>query len=117
MIFVALLSTAVFADGGFYGEVTYKDCDAVIDDKVWIEPLGGAGEPVWYGIDHLHQTHTYNTGLDTFPPGSYKLWVTFGATSECVTGDIRIITHGSTNQQVDLKAYGDTGHPDGGGGE
>lgn len=112
---IVFFSSPVLADGGFYGEVTYRDCDVTLGDRVWITPLAG-GDPSYYYIEHLHEPPTYTTGQDTFPPGTYKLTVGFGPGSECVLSEIEKVVHGSSTQRVDLNAFGDTGQPDGGGG-
>ncbi len=108
---LALFSAAAFAEGGFYGEVKYVDCDVTLGDKVGVK-LNSGGPTSYYYIEHLHQPSTYDTRQDTFPSGTYKLWVELAGGSDCDRGDIEIVVHGSSNQQVDLTVRGDAGTPD-----
>lgn len=106
-----LFSAAAFADGGFYGEVKYIDCDVTMGDKVAIR-LNSGGPISYYYVDHLHPAHGYTTGVDTFSSGTYRLWVVIDESSDCDKSDIDIVIHGSSNQQVDLTVKGDAGTPD-----
>jgi len=113
---IALFSPGVLADGIFFGDVIYKDCEPTLGDEVNMQ-LNSGGTIYTYGVAHLHHPPYYTTGEDTFPPGTYKLWIAPDESSGCVIGDVQIVVHGSQNQRVDLTVRGDTGHPDSGGGE
>jgi hypothetical protein len=77
-------------------------------DKVAITPTSG-GDALYFWIEHLHHPHTYNSGTTTFPSGNYKLWVVLEDGSKCYGSDIEIISHGSSNQQVNLTVHGAEG--------
>jgi hypothetical protein len=105
-----LLSVVAFADGGFYGNVSYtgEDCDCTMGDKVAITPTSG-GDTLYFWIDHLHASHEYTTAPTTFASGNYKLWVVLANGSKCYGSDIEIVSHGSSNQQVNLTVHGAEG--------
>ena len=113
LLFLTLISATALADGGFYGTVTYNNCDCTLaGDKVMIVPVSG-GDPDECGID-CSPCCGYNTqGCDpvTFPPGTFKLWVHLDAgTDSCATA-IKIVEHGSESQEVNLTVQGPLSKP------
>jgi hypothetical protein len=113
LVLVILISAFAFADGYFYGSVTYtgEECDCTMGDKVAIQPTSG-GTPEYFWIDHLHQSHEYTSYPTTFAPGNYKLWVVLANGSKCYGSDVEIVVHSSSNQEVNITVHGAEGGDD-----
>lgn len=111
IFFAAMFSVFAFADGGFYGSVSYtgNNCDCVQGDKVAIQATSSEAPPSYFWIDHLHATHEYSTGSTTFPPGNYRIWVVLSDSSTCYGSDVEIVSHGSGNQEVNITVHGAEG--------
>jgi|GEM_PF-3362085 len=105
----AAFSVFAFADGYFYGAVTYtgEGCQNTMGDQVAIQLTSG-GPIKYYFIDHLHSRHEYTTYPQTFPPGNYKLWV-ICQDEDCYGSDVEIVSHGSGDQEVNLTVHGAEG--------
>lgn len=110
IFFAAMFSVFAFADGGFYGSVSYtgNNCDCVQGDKVAITSTSG-GDTIYCWIDHLHQSHEFTSSPNTLPPGNYRLWVIKASGSTCYGSDIEIVSHGSGDQEVNLTMHGAEG--------
>jgi hypothetical protein len=111
----ALATGTALADGGFYGTVTYINCDCTWAgaDFVRIAPTGQA-EYYDYGI-RCGGNPGYTTNPDTFPPGYYDFYV---HTEDCDPPIYPIrVYHGSEEQEVNLTVRGPNPDPDGGGGD
>ena len=110
-IFLAvILSAFAFADGGFYGSVSYtgNGCDCVMGDMVAIQSTSSEEPPLIFYIDHLHASHPYSTGSTTFPPGNYRIWV-IAQDEDCYGSNVEIVSHGSGNQEVNITVHGAEG--------
>ena len=102
---------------GFYGTITYHDCDCTdgaYADMVYITKLPD-GPTKSVGVYGCGQgTGYYDTELTNdlvFEPGDYKLIVGFDpeGSSECNLSSISQVYHQYSKQQVNLAAYGPTG--------
>ncbi len=118
LILVAFTSVAAFADGGFYGSITYNNCDCQFppdNDRVMIRLVGGQDEYAC-GINCFREV--YNTAgcpPFTFPPGTYEMWV---AAHDCYSyWPPKIVVHGEELQEVKFTVHGPSPTPDGGGDE
>ena len=109
LILAIFISSMAFADGGFYGSITYKNCDCSWPpyyDRVRIERTDQSGGPWYYGVDCGH--HGYSTqggNPETFPPGQYTIGLVFGDSSNCTLTFFQGVTHGEDWQEVNLVAY------------
>ncbi len=101
---------------GFYGTITYNDCDCTdgaYADRVYIKKLP-SGTPENVGVSCYQGVGSYDTEASSqlvFEPGDYQLWVVFNPAgpSECETGSIQEVKHQYGKQQVNLTVYGPTG--------
>jgi hypothetical protein len=111
-ILVVFMFAAALADGGFYGGITYINCDCTqFEDKVYIQPVLG-GEGGVCNIDCLCNLYnTYGCDPSTYPPGTYRMWV---ASPGCKC-NISYVVHGSEDQEVNFTVRGPEETPDGGG--
>jgi hypothetical protein len=116
LLLLTLISATALADGGFYGSITYDDCDCTYPpdgDKVMIRPVGG-GTPYECGINCPRES--YNTDgcwPFTFPPGTYEMWV---AAKDCYNyWPPKVVVHGEEWQEVNFTVHGPEGTPEGGG--
>ena len=105
----ASLTTLSWADGGFWGYITYDHCTCSGEDQVCIRPMSGGNCTLW--DVHCEGQDAYGTGSTTYPPGSYYLSVVIHNGSDCDYSYVQGVNHGSTLQQVNLYVSG----PDGGG--
>jgi hypothetical protein len=105
LLLVACLATWAWANGGFYGSITYSDCtcyrDGSTGDKVFIQSTGG-GTQYQYPVYCLNNPG-YNTEPHTFAPGYYNVWVVLHTGSDCDMGYVQTVYHGTENQQVNLR--------------
>jgi len=117
MIMLLCATTSAWADMGFEGSITYKDCDCRDESggdrvKIW----SASGQDQWYYYVLCGPTDGYDTLNDTFPPGYYYLQVVLGNSSECDVSFIQYVYHssGTGKQVVNLQVRGPAGDPDGG---
>jgi hypothetical protein len=118
ILIVAGVATSAWANGKFYGTVSYKDCscrEASGGDAVHVWQNGGVSDFWNIVCDHFNPTGTYSTD-NTYPAGYYYLAVDLATGSDCDQAIIKYIYHGSSDQRVDLEVRGPAGEPDGGGG-
>jgi len=106
LLVVAFMSPAAFADGGFYGTVTYSNCDCtgMGGDIVRIKKMS-TGQ-MWDCDVGCRPCCGYNTGscgLSTFPPGTYRLWVVVEDNCHSLP---KTVEHGHDWQEVNIKVYG-----------
>ena len=115
MSFLNPSSTMAQEYRGFYGTITYKNCectDEAYADRVYIKKLP-SGPTEWVPIWCNSGSGSYDTEASNqlvFAPGDYQIWVEFDPEySECETSNIEQIEHGYSKQQVNLTALGPTG--------
>jgi hypothetical protein len=104
LLFVLSLSTGAWADGGFYGYITYGDCSYHYGDMVYIQSTNG-GTQYSYSI-HSGSNPWYNTSFSTpatLPSGYYNVWVVLGPNTDCNMGYVQTVWHGSSDQEVGLR--------------
>ena len=118
LILVIFVSTVALADGGFYGSVTYKNCECSWPpnyDRVRIVRIDQVGGPWFYGVDCWGPGYSTEGGApETFPPGRYQLVVALDENSECrkgLGGLSVVVTHGDDWQEVNLIVRGPEGQP------
>lgn len=106
VLFTLCLASWAWADGGFYGSITYHNCSCYHapqnGDLVYIQSTEG-GEPYHYPIGNCSGNPSYSTGSETFPPGHYNLWVATHTGSDCNRGYVQTVYHGSSDQEVGLR--------------
>lgn len=111
LILVIFVSAMAFADGGFYGSVTYIHCDCSWNaDQVKIQKIGEVWADYYY-IDCYGPGYT--TDPDTFEPGWYRLGVVVGEGSDCAVSFPVTVYHGDEWQEVNLTVQGNLPKPDG----
>ncbi len=90
-VFLTMLIMAVFAasaavaDGGFYGEITYLNCDCqelAYGDKVIIKAVGGFEG--WAAVSCRWTQPGYNSA-STYPPEYYIRFMSIWAEDQIVT--------------------------------
>jgi hypothetical protein len=116
LILVIFVSAMAFADGGFYGSVTYKNCDCYWNgDKVIIKPLEGQCDPGYCWVDCWGPGYsTQGADPETYPPGLYDLTVEISEQSNCYYGVTVRVYHGEDWQEVNLVVKGPESTPWGG---
>jgi hypothetical protein len=118
-ILIIFAASAVLADGGFLGDIEYRDCDCEWGDGgdfVKVQRVGYA--PIYTYPVSCSWTPGYDTRIgnpSTFPPGTYNIWVTLGEDSKCDKSLVQQVVHDSTDQRVNLIVLGRAGQPDGDG--
>jgi hypothetical protein len=109
LLLIAGLTTLALADGGFYGNIVYDDCDCqqgvgAYGDRVMIQSTGGGAQPYYYircGSNPVYSTE--NGTPETFPSGYYNVWVVLGEGSDCNLGFVQTVYHGDGWQEVNLR--------------
>lgn len=121
LLLVALISATALAEGGFWGTVTYSNCECTFGggDNVMVQRVGEL-ESEDYEV-RCSPCCGYNTETGcpphTFPPGTYRLWVhLYFSTDSCATV-IKEVEHGSELQRVDLVVKGPPDEPNSPGGD
>lgn len=121
LLLLALIAATALADGGFYGTITYKNCDCTSGggDRVKIQKLpGGVGDEC---VVDCWPCCGYNTEADclphTFSPGTYRLWVDLHEGTDSCATVIKIVEHGEELQEVNLVVNGPPDEPNSPGGD
>jgi hypothetical protein len=107
LLLIAGLTTAAYAEGGFYGTVTFDDCSCYQSgtngDYAIVQSTGGGPQYIYYlrcGGNPGYTTEGGNPA--TFPPGYYNIWVGLHTGTDCTLGYVQTVYHGSANQEVNL---------------
>ena len=115
LILTAFLATWAWADGGFYGYVKYHGCTCTYDDWVCVRLASGGNcqHPWTYYVQRCYASPGYTTSPDTFPPGTYYVYVVKHEGSDCDHVFISGVYHGTADQEVNLDVWGPSGNPTG----
>ncbi len=108
LLAIVFAASMAFADGGFIGDIYYKDCDCSTSPDYDIVKIKdrSTGQVVFEQQMIYIVSPGYWTGAQTFPPGSYDIWVQLGPNSECDHGVVKTVIHGATTQTVNLTVLG-----------
>ncbi len=115
LLAIVFTASMAFADGGFHGTVSYRDCECHSGSWDNVRIVNDAT-----GAEHIARIHltyptsgTYGTQHTTFPEGYYSISVVLGDGSDCDHSYVQKVYHSDdpNDQTVDLVVFGPTSQP------
>jgi len=108
LLFVFCMASWAWADGGFYGNVTYSNCSCYSHptdgDRVYIQSTAG-GPQYYFYVYNCSGNPSYSSGPTTFPTGYYNVWAAPHDGSDCNRSYVQTVYHNGSggDQQVNVR--------------